>query len=194
MFSHHNYSLHSLRMGFVLIFTLLMAATSWAADLEAVSYIDENGDEKFLEPGSYTLLDTLLERATPDSNDVFHIPGGWYVVKNTNSDAREVNISNNTLSFYGETHIVIEDGAEMELKSDRNTLIQTTGDLSIYGQTLGTGSLAVYDSTDICPVIVNGNLSLNGGNISIRNGVAFGFRAIEASGKVLSSCFPEKER
>ena len=61
MFSHYNHSLHSLRLGFVFIFTLLMAATSWAADLEAVSYIDENGAEKFLEPGSYTLLDTLLD-------------------------------------------------------------------------------------------------------------------------------------
>jgi len=163
-----------------------MAATSWAADLEAVSYIDENGDEKFLEPGSYTLLDTLLggEYGQPDSNNVVHIPGGWYVVKSLYSNGQKIDISGNTLSFDGETHIVIEDGAEMELNSNRNTLIQTTGDLSIYGQTLGTGSLAVYDSTDISPVIVNGNLSLNGGNISIRNGVAFGFRAIEASGKV----------
>ena len=183
MFSHHNHSLRSLRLGLMLIFTLLMAATSWAADLEAVSYIDENGAEKFLEPGSYTLLDTLLDDdyyAMADENDVIHIPGGWYVVKSPYSNGQKIDISRNTLSFDGETHIVIEDGAEMHLESTDIKLIQ--GDLSIYGQTLGTGSLAVYDSTDICPVIVNGNLSLNGGNITIRNGG--GFKAIEASGEV----------
>ena len=183
MFSNQKLSLHSLRLGFVLIFTLLMAATSWAVDLEAVSYIDENGAEKFLEPGSYTLLDTLLDDdyyAMADENDVIHIPGGWYVVKSPYSNGQKIDISGNTLSFDGETHIVIEDGAEMHLESTDIKLIQ--GDLSIYGQTLGTGTLTVYDSTDICPVIVNGNLSLNGGNISIRNGG--GFRAIEASGKV----------
>lgn len=185
MFSHHNHSLHSLRLGLVLIFTLLMAATSWAADLEAVSYIDENGAEKFLVPGSYTLLDTLLggEYGQPDSNNVVHIPGGWYVVKSLYSNGQKIDISNNTLSFDGETHIVIEDGAEMHLGSTDIKLIQTAGDLSIYGQTLGTGTLTVYDSSNtICPVVVNGNLSINGGNITIRNGD--GFKAIEASGKV----------
>ncbi|MDY6387908.1 MAG: MBG domain-containing protein [Fibrobacter sp.] len=169
----------------MLIFTLLMAATSWAADLEAVSYIDENGAEKFLVPGSYTLLDTLLggEYGQPDSNNVVHIPGGWYVVKSLYSNGQKIDISNNTLSFDGETHIVIEDGAEMHLGSTDIKLIQTAGDLSIYGQTLGTGTLTVYDSSNtICPVVVNGNLSINGGNITIRNGD--GFKAIEASGKV----------
>jgi len=34
MFSHHNHSLHSLRLGLVLIFTLLMAATSWADEFK----------------------------------------------------------------------------------------------------------------------------------------------------------------
>lgn len=183
MFSNQKRSLHSLRLGFVLIFTLLMAATSWAADLEVVSYIDENGAEKFLEPGSYTLLDTLLggEYGKPDDNDVIHIPGGWYVVKSPYSNGQKIDISGNTLSFDGETHIVIEDGAEMHLESTDIKLIQ--GDLSIYGQTLGTGTLTVYDSSNtICPVVVNGNLSINGGNITIRNGG--GFKAIEASEEV----------
>ncbi|WP_297701827.1 MBG domain-containing protein [uncultured Fibrobacter sp.] len=183
MFSNQKLSLHSLRLGFVLIFTLLMAATSWAADLEAVSYIDENGAEKFLEPGSYTLLDTLLggEYGKPDENDVIHIPGGWYVVQNSNPNGENLNIAFRTLSFDGETHIVIEDGAEMHLESTDIKLIQ--GDLSIYGQTLGTGTLTVYDSSNtICPVVVNGNLSINGGNITIRKGD--GLKAIEASGEV----------
>lgn len=50
---------------------LFMAVTSWAKT-EPISYIDENGDEKFLEPGSYTLLDTLLggEYGQPGDNGV----------------------------------------------------------------------------------------------------------------------------
>ena len=51
--------LRSVRMGLALILALFMAVTSWAKS-ESISYIDADGTEKYLEPGAYTLLDTLL--------------------------------------------------------------------------------------------------------------------------------------
>ena len=51
MFSHHNHSLHSLRLGLVLIFTLLMAATSWADEFKQKKFegveIDEIPDQTY---------------------------------------------------------------------------------------------------------------------------------------------------
>lgn len=176
-----NHVLHpfrSLRLGLVLIFTLLMTATSWGT-LSEVYYIDENGNEQSV--AEYTLLTNDIAKA--DMDGIITLKDGWYVVPKTN--LADTYFDDVTLSFDGDAHIVIEDGAEMKLETVEKTVIQTAGNLSIYGQALGTGKLTAYDSSNtICPVVVNGNLSINGGNIFIRNGGLDGYSAVDASGYV----------
>lgn len=147
--------------------------------LPPVSYIDENGNEQSV--AEYTLLTNDIAKA--DMDGIITLKDGWYVVPKTN--LADTYFDDVTLSFDGDAHIVIEDGAEMKLETVEKTVIQTAGNLSIYGQALGTGKLTAYDSSNtICPVVVNGNLSINGGNIFIRNGGLDGYSAVDASGYV----------
>ncbi len=149
---------------------------------DRLEYIDENGQSQSL--NSYTVLTSDLIKANEEEG-VVNLPGAWYVVHNTFYDSVDVYVEDYTLSFDGDAHIILADGAEMKLETVEKTVIQTAGNLSIYGQALGTGKLTVYNSSNtICPVVVNGNLSINGGNISIRNGGLDGYSAVDASGYV----------
>ena len=162
MFSHHNHSLRSLRLGLALFFTLFVAVTSWAKT-EPISYIDENGDEKFLEPGSYTLLDTLIggEYGQPDSNNVVHIPGGWYVLQHDFSIDSPVDFAN-------DAQLVIADGVTLFVTNDDfSNKFTGSGNLTIYGQKDGSGVLNI-DVLNVSKTLTVNNIHLNS-NTSIKS-------------------------
>ena len=128
----------SIHLRGVFAFTLLMAASSWAG-LNPISYIDENGDEKFLELGSYTLLDTLLggEYGQPGDNGVISLPGGWYVASNDMS-------TDNPVDFAGDVQLVIPDGVTVFVTNYNATNKFTgAGNFTVYGQKDGSGVLNI---------------------------------------------------
>lgn len=141
---------------------LFMAVTSWAKT-EPISYIDENGDEKFLEPGSYTLLDTLLggEYGKPDDNGYINLPGGWYVVSNDMS-------TDNPVDFADDVQLVIPDGVTVFVTNDNATNKFTgAGDFTVYGQKDGSGELNI-DVFDVRKTLTVNNIHLSS-NKSIKS-------------------------
>ena len=141
---------------------LFMAVTSWAKT-EPISYIDENGDEKFLEPGSYTLLDTLLggEYGQPGDNGVISLPGGWYVVSNDMS-------TDNPVDFAGDVQLVIPDGVTVFVTNDNATNKFTgAGNFTVYGQKDGSGELNI-DVFDVRKTLTVNNIHLSS-NKSIKS-------------------------
>ena len=152
----------SVRIGLTLILALFMAVTSWAKT-EPISYIDENGDEKFLEPGSYTLLDTLLggEYGQPGDNGVISLPGGWYVVSNDMS-------TDNPVDFAGDVQLVIPDGVTVFVTNDNATNKFTgAGNFTVYGQKDGSGELNI-DVFDVRKTLTVNNIHLSS-NKSIKS-------------------------
>ncbi len=141
---------------------LFMAVTSWAKT-EPISYIDENGDEKFLEPGSYTLLDTLLggEYGKPDDNGYINLPGGWYVVSNDMS-------TDNPVDFADDVQLVIPDGVTVFVTNDNATNKFTgAGNFTVYGQKDGSGELNI-DVFDVRKTLTVNNIHLSS-NKSIKS-------------------------
>ena len=141
---------------------LFMAVTSWAKT-EPISYIDENGDEKFLEPGSYTLLDTLLggDYGQPGDNGVISLPGGWYVVSNDMS-------TDNPVDFADDVQLVIPDGVTVFVTNDNATNKFTgAGNFTVYGQKDGSGELNI-DVFDVRKTLTVNNIHLSS-NKSIKS-------------------------
>lgn len=141
---------------------LFMAVTSWAKT-EPISYIDENGDEKFLEPGSYTLLDTLLggEYGQPGDNGVISLPGGWYVVSNNMR-------TDDPVDFAGDVQLVILDGVTVFVTNDNATNKFTgAGNFTVYGQKDGSGELNI-DVFDVRKTLTVNNIHLSS-NKSIKS-------------------------
>ena len=154
--------LSSVRIGLTLILALFMAVTSWAKT-EPISYIDENGDEKFLEPGSYTLLDTLLggEYGQPGDNGVISLPGGWYVVSNNMR-------TDDPVDFAGDVQLVILDGVTVFVTNDNATNKFTgAGNFTVYGQKDGSGELNI-DVFDVRKTLTVNNIHLSS-NKSIKS-------------------------
>lgn len=103
--------------------------TAFAAEAETTTYIDADRSEK---SASCTPL------TSSDSSTT--LQGGWYVVNG------DVTISG-TLVFNGETHLVLADGCKLTVKN-----IETTN-LTIYGQSQGTGTLLAGGEYVTAPAI-----------------------------------------
>ena len=103
------------------------------------------------------------------------LAGGWYVVKNTNTDAN-VNSGidaefTGQLQINGETHLILADGAEMTVNSGTTPAIESTGALTIYGQGGETeGKLNATTTTTTGEnrygMHIKNNLTINGGVIT----------------------------
>ena len=137
-----------------------------------VPYIDADGNTQ-------TCTDYTLVESSNDQNTYYYSPsgGGWYVV---DGDVTLVN-----LSFYdNDAHLILKDGATLTFNS-----ISTDSDvaLTIYGQSLGTGTLSGEDisverddltinggtlvintpySRDAIQTLYNGNIVVNGGTVT----------------------------
>lgn len=116
------------RAAMTLLLLLLTSATAWA-DTENVIYIDGNGNEQHVNA-------TILTSETDISTD---LPAGWYIVKNTNSEGVDVSFSSQ-VSFDGNTSLILADGASITITGANGIIVD--GNLTIYGQSEGTGSLS----------------------------------------------------
>ena len=140
-----------MRKTLFLLLALLTAATAWA-ETQTVSYIDADGIE-------HSVTATVLTGGiTTISTE------GWYVV---NSDITYTS----WLSLNANVNLILADGCTMNLGTSDNRLenggiIDTgTATLTIYGQTLGTGTLSIYTTNSISQGIDVDALTINGGHV-----------------------------
>ena len=139
------------RAAITLLVMLLTSATAWA---ENVSYIDENGDEKYVNA-------TIL---TSETDIRENLPGGCYIVKNTNSEGVDVSFSSQ-VNFGGDTSLILADGASISIVGDNGIVVY--GNLNIYSQSEGTGSLSTKATGSIGDgIYASGSISIIGGIIT----------------------------
>ena len=116
-------------------------------EIEGVTYIDENGEEQTI--SEYTVLDENTTELTE----------GWYVVDSSFTNP-------NTLKPSGNVNIILTDDHTMDLEGDDDFAFsgaeETTTNLTIYGQSKGTGKIVLSSFCDIS-VCIKGSLTINGG-------------------------------
>lgn len=132
------------RAATMLLMMLLTSTTVWA-DQVSVSYIEVDGK-------TYTATATVLTGSSSS------LSGGWYVVDN--------NI-NGTLKFNGDVNIIILDNRSVTITGGDGITVK--GNLTIYGQSQGTGSLTIEAKGDNCDGIIaeDGEIKINGGTLNI---------------------------
>ena len=143
-------------------FTMPAVNTSVYAQY-AVGYIDENGTEQTRT--DFTLLTSSDVAETYDA--------GWYVATG------DVTIEKG-IKFNGDVHLILADGATLNVRkvSDKgvtNIGMNVDGNLSIYGQTLGSGRLNVNGSNNVSTstnsakyaygIYVTGKIAFRGGKV-----------------------------
>ena len=161
--------------GDYVISELTVELVSSNAGNAAVTYIDANGTEQELTQYAFLTNNDNV----PSGNGFVELPGGWYVV------AENVTFTHPVV-FSGETHIVLADGAEMnvsiaEYPADYNSYyywalnwvgkpaVFVSGSLTIYGQNLGSGSMKVKCQNDCWNdyySIHSGGMIINGGHVT----------------------------
>lgn len=145
------------RAALLLVALLLTNINAWA---DTVSYIDEDGETQ------------TVTAAVIDEN--YNLSGGigegWYVVTGTVTYT-------GTVTLTGNVTIILADGCQMNIGSS-NSRINGYGilgyiikksnyyNLTIYGQSAGTGSLNVYTTGKSHYCISGKDIIINGGNIT----------------------------
>ncbi|MBR4728988.1 MAG: leucine-rich repeat protein, partial [Prevotella sp.] len=130
----------------------------------AIPYIAANGTKAYRT--DYTVLtgsETSLGTAGKET---------WYVV-NSISDISDINYDH-TITLNGKVNIILADGCTMNVGEDEDgSRVNGTGiygdngsSLTIYGQSLGTGALNVYNDNNGDPALSTGGLTVYGGNIT----------------------------
>lgn len=132
------------RATMTLLLLLLTSATAWATD--GVKYIDGNGENV------YKTTATIAENAITD------LENGWYVISGNYS-------SSQTLTFTGDVNLILADDADGTITGANGIVVY--GNLTIYGQSQGTGSLSIkatgYEGDGI---YASGSISIIGGIIN----------------------------
>jgi uncharacterized repeat protein (TIGR02543 family) len=115
-----------------------------------VEYIDEKGETKTVT--DYTVL----------TNDISvdELSGGWYVVQG------EVKYTSR-IKFSGDAHLILADGAKMEIETEGEVEegILTNGNLTIYGQSMQSGTLKVSSKGNY-GIYSSVNITINGGSVT----------------------------
>ena len=145
-----------------------IVSTCWSD----VSYIDANGVEQtcseYTPLGSSTGSTVRLGTAGTEA---------WYVVSGSYA-----------LSFSGDAHLILMDGAKLTVEGAHP--ISVNGNLTIYGQSGGTGSLeATSDNSTAIDVANGGNnnngyLTINGGNITAASALSTGGTCLSAKNSI----------
>ena len=130
------------------IFSPVAITASAEGEIEGVTYIDENGEEQTI--SEYTVLDENTTELTE----------GWYVVDSSFTNP-------NTLKPSGNVNIILTDDHTMDLGGDGEYAFsgaeETTTNLTIYGQSKGTGKIVLSSFADGTSVYIKGSLTINGG-------------------------------
>ena len=132
--------------------------------LPPVPYIDENGEEQ--ECTYYSFV--------TDNLDFDDLPYGWYVVS-------ESITLNSHVSYFGDAHLILCDGASMNISCDNGHALNTFGSLTLYGQSEGTGSFTATSTDDngwFSGINAN-DLTINGGTVTATGSDGYGITAYD---------------
>lgn len=136
----------------------------------SVLYIDANGNVQYCT--DFTVIKS--------SNHNVSYSGGWYLV--TDDVTIKGNNYNHALQFEGDTHLILCDGASLTASlalqrvQGQRYMVKVSGNLTIYGQSEGTGTLTTSNTIG-GSVVGNGNLNsqISGiyshGNMTINGGI-----------------------
>ena len=131
---------------------IVTCATAWATDVQTY-YIDENGT-------SYNVTATVLTGSETSIGTAGETT--WYVV---NSDITY----NGKISYLGYPSLILADGKTMTVNNNGDEPAiegnQATK-LTIYGQTLGSGSLVASSTSGYAAIKTTGNIEIYGGHVS----------------------------
>lgn len=130
-----------------------------------VSYIDENGQEQIC--SSYQILSDAIVKTSSNFNYIGSSgTDTWYVASSSYT------INKTYLETRGHVHIILCDGANFTVNGSGSYGINATGNLSIYGQSQGTGTLTanVASASGKALNIYNCNLVVNGGVVNANGG------------------------
>ena len=140
------------RAAMTLLLLLLTSATAWATD--GVKYIDGNGEHV------YKTTATITENAITD------LGNGWYVISGNYS-------SSQTLTFTGDVNLILADDADGTITGANGIVVY--GNLTIYGQSQGTGSLSVKATGhEGDGIYASGSISIIGGIITATSDYHYG--------------------
>ena len=156
---------------------LIVELVSSNAGNAAVTYIDAKGTEQELTQYAFLTNNDNV----PSGNGFVELPGGWYVV------AENVTFTHPVV-FDGETHIILADGAEMNVNVTApypdnyndyyywaiywvgKPAVAVSGSLTIYGQNLGSGSMKVDCQNcwdNYYSIHASNGVIINGGHVTI---------------------------
>ena len=128
-----------------------------------VSYIDENGETQTC--SNYEILSDGILSPTSNSigktgQDTWYVASGNYTFNAT------------YLETLGHVHIILCDGASFTVNGSGSYGIYATDNLSIYGQSQGTGTLTanVVNTSGKALYVDYGNLVVNGGVVNAHGG------------------------
>ena len=133
----------------------------------SVLYIDADGNVQYCT--DFTVIKS--------SNHNVSYSGGWYLV--TDDVTIKGNNYNHALQFEGDTHLILFDGASLtaslalQTVSGLKNIVKVNGNLTIYGQSEGTGTLTTSNTVSqtgssnheyqIMGIYSSGNMTINGG-------------------------------
>lgn len=145
---------HNLMRATLTLALIVTCATAWA-DNDPVSYIAADGTTQTCT--NYTVL-TGNESTIGTSGETT-----WYVV---NSDITY----NGKISYLGYPSLILADGKTMTVNNNGDEpAIEGSNQatkLTIYGQTLGSGSLVASSTSGYAAINTTGNIEIYGGHVS----------------------------
>ena len=160
----------------------------------SIPYIDADGTT------AYCTDFTELRTDNPENLNFSNLPGGWYVVENRTDG---VDFSHNGhVTFKGNAHLILCDGAEMSVSNSGAAPVGTANNctLTIYGQSNGSGKLtATYTSNNSFAIGLSANkdLTINGGTIiastageSLSSAIASDFGNLTINGGTVMATAP----
>ena len=124
--------------------------------IEPIPYIDENGVEQ-----TVTDVTVLTDAYTaPDDDGVIKLSTGWYAVLG------KIEFSNK-IEFGGDAHLILADGAEMNVNVSSDVAFYAVGNLTIYGQKNQRGVLKISSETGNGLILADCGLTIAGGNVMV---------------------------
>ncbi|MBQ3344712.1 MAG: InlB B-repeat-containing protein [Kiritimatiellae bacterium] len=118
-----------------------------------IPYIDEDGTERICT--DYTVLTNATGDVTYGANG----EESWYVVTNS------VTISGQLCFYYTIPHLILCDGATLAVTNANGNAIHA-GDLAIYGQTNGTGTVTANGTNGAGISAADFSVTINGGTVT----------------------------
>lgn len=145
--------------------------TVTATEIPVIAYVDADGTTKYKASKDLTFITTSTRNYGNAANTE-----GWYCV---NSDVDFIS----TVTFKDQqANIILCDGATMsgEAGGSNRALNVENGSLTIYGQSLGTGTLTVSSNMGNA-IAAKTNIDINGGVINAKSGNSIGINAINGN-------------